>query len=275
MKPLILFLCVLLLFSLNGCTYKESKQNKVLPPETVHIQEELSSTTQSTIEETSSIFETIQQDTELPYIFQFSETPNSDLLKEGQLIHTVLDMHIIKDINDFALEGKFADFGSVCIYSDNGEETIYHYPDFVDETGRFLDDIELLLLTISIESFNAHHWTSADINENPYVGGMYSDPYIFRIDGIYSLQKDFGSGFSAGDYPAFFSEMDSVDEHPFAYRLEPGNETVVTIGFLIGDNPVTGKHLDYSNMRIRIPGGGGSEFFIDLSEDFLSFSPKL
>ena len=114
----------------------------------------------------------------------------------------------------------------------------------------------LILLDVEVTSENALNWTVYDLDENGKPKGLYSDPYVFRIDGMYRLQEKESLPFlnPRGWFPMFFDCYNMTDEHPFAYRILPGETHTYTLGFLVGTNWY-GEGWQLSDLWIDFPFG--------------------
>jgi len=186
----------------------------------------------------------------------FDESSQSGRLAKGNLHHEVVGVRVVTQVDGIPQKGGFAPNESGCTYDSDGNETIWHYPDFIQEDGTFANGLRLVLLDVVITSEEAKNWVKSKGNAYGNNAGLFDDPYLFRIDGIYSLREISATN---GDQPftwtpVFFSEMGTVEAHPFAYRLEPGEKICVTVGFLMG-NYWDGSDMDLSTLCIRVPFG--------------------
>ncbi len=181
----------------------------------------------------------------------------------GSLVFTVDSVQLIINADETG-DGGFGEHSEIVIY--NGEydelasnnwqeygslyETIYHYPDYLDATGAFLEGTCMIALDISVESRDAtNQWTNTNTGK---VETRYGNPYIFKADSILYLidQAEKASDGSYSGVPAgFFSGYDLCAEHPMVYELKPGETTSFRIGFLIG-NRKDGTNRVYSDLAV-------------------------
>lgn len=201
---------------------------------------------------------------------QFAESSETGHLKMGRLIHTIHGLRIVNDAEYIPPEGGFAAYCSACTYDSQGNETVWHYPDFIKEDGAFEEHVRLVLLDVEITSENAYSWIVTDLDENGNPKGHYENPFIFRIDGDFWLSKALDEELYMCWTPDFFSKMNAEEEDQFAYRLTPGESARFTVGFLVGSN-YDGSVLPISDLYIRIPfgilgSGNNTETFIPIKE---------
>ena len=171
-------------------------------------------------------------------------------------MHSLVGVQVITNAADIPEIGDFMDYSSVTTYDVAGEQIVWHYPEFIQQDGEFVDGVHMILLDVEITSENAENWTVYDLNENGDPKGLYSDPYVFRIDGMYWLrEKEALPGLNPrGWFPMFFSGYNTTDEHVFAYRILPGEKQSYTLGYLVG----TKRNCDpwkLNEIWIRFPYG--------------------
>lgn len=189
----------------------------------------------------------------------FEETPETDgNMKSGKLIYTLTGARAVNHAADIP-EGSFSDSGGYLFMFPDGKEALYTYPEFIQEDGSFIDGAYLVLVDFTVESQDAVCKTPDDVEPDGTGGGKYSDPYIFQADSFFPVydtsQADPSNPDSAGNryrsyYLAFFSMLNNREEHPYAFRLLPGETVGLTVGYLVGDN-VDGTPNDLTNVCVR------------------------
>ena len=172
-------------------------------------------------------------------------------IDEGKLKHRILGARLITNINDIPKKGGFFDYSSESVYTIKGNELLYRYPDLIQEDGSFPDGVRMLLVDVEITSEDAENWTV-----DTWPRGLYEDPYVFSIDGMYWLRENRAwNGERCRQWsPDYFSGKDEEREHPFAYRILPGQTRQFTVGFLIGGYP-DGTVIPLEALSIRVPYG--------------------
>jgi len=179
---------------------------------------------------------------------------NDGGIDEGKLKHRILGARVVTNAEDIPSGGGFFDYCGEAVYTSKGEQLYYRYPEFIREDGSFVDGVRLLLVDVEITSMGAENWTVGT-----WPPGLYEDPYVFRIDGMYWLrEKRAWNGERCREWaPDYFSDMYSEPEHPFAYRLHPGQTRQFTVGFLIGGY-MDGTVIPVEALCIRVPYGYGA-----------------
>ena len=121
----------------------------------------------------------------------------------------------------------------------------YDYPNWVEDDGYFGDGVYLILVDVTVTNVGAENYTTADRYSDGRIRGQYDDPYIFHAHGFPFLtdisqwhQKN--SRLSYQDTPAYFSLLTQRSEHPFAFRLAPGESITYTLGFFVTDRELGG-----------------------------------
>lgn len=67
-------------------------------------------------------------------------------------------------------------------------ETVYHFPEYVEEDGQFLDGVYMIALDITVENQKA---TNEYINGDGEKEVRYGNPYIFKTDSFpYLMSKE-------------------------------------------------------------------------------------
>ncbi|MBQ9147972.1 MAG: hypothetical protein IJX69_00185 [Oscillospiraceae bacterium] len=186
----------------------------------------------------------------------FDQSAKSGHIARGNLHHEILDIRVVTNAADIPEGGRFAEYMPACTYDATGNETRWHYPEFIQEDGSFVEHVRLVLLEVEITSDNARNWTVNDRYTNGGVRGLYEDPYVFHIDGEYWLREtDAPEGQQPMNWtPCFFVGTDASEVNPRLYRIEPGETKRFTLGYLIG-NDYDGSPRALSSLCIRVPFG--------------------
>lgn len=200
----------------------------------------------------------------------YEESAETEHLAKGKLVYTLNGIRIITNAEDIPPTGGFEEYRPACVYDSDGNETRFHYPEFIKADNDFEEYVRLVLLDITVTSADAKNWTIYDLDENGNPKGHYADPYVFRIDGAYWLSNTAAPGQRTFWTPDFFSALNDAKEHPFAYRLLPGESKSFSVGFLVGNN-LDGSPISISDLFVRIPfglqgSGYNKETFIAIAE---------
>ncbi len=121
----------------------------------------------------------------------------------------------------------------------------YVYPNWTEDDGYFGDGVYLILVDVTATNVGAENYTTADRYSDGRIRGEYDDPYIFHAHGFPFLTDISGtkmigdSRFWCAD-PVYFSLINQRSEHPFAFRLAPGESITYTLGFLVTDHELGG-----------------------------------
>lgn len=213
--------------------------------------------------ETYSKNETVSMDeTDNPPAFS-KERQWENRLQYGKLIFTIEAVHVITDQSEIG-DGGYGEHSEIAMHNgdfyelamDNwreyGEayETVYNYPSYIDESGKFMDGTCMIAVDICVTSQDA---TNQWLNDSTgTVETRYGNPYLFKADSILYL-VDTEVKDQEGNYiakaPGFFSGYGVYSQHPLAYELEPGETITFRIGFLLGDRP-DGTDTDISDLVI-------------------------
>ena len=252
-----LALCLLLAFV--GCTVNEMQEDQFLAIQTTpsvtdgnaSMNEDSSQTTQS------------HQPTELR--FQYSSVTHYEILS-GKLELSISNPRTITHRND--MPGGDFDSAYAGIWND-GEVTEYvcyspRFPSFVLEDGSFVEGAQLIVMDVTVTNIDAKMRTQKDADAEGKGGGLYTDPYIFRVGSLLSFTDTakatdmiyvFGGVSSDGNYPqlnaTYFSLLNNCEEHPFAFRVAPGESISFSVGIVMGNNE-DGSARDLSTMAARI-----------------------
>lgn len=169
---------------------------------------------------------------------------------KGCIICTITDVRAVK--NDREFDGNcFNDDGGIILVNPEYTEELFQqdhekypqylyfkYPDSVDENGDLLDGY-LILVDLTLKNIDAR-------NEylNYQTGEMVprdGDPYIFRAMQFVFLQDRSAPEHTPSKNARYFSGLNSLEVHPMAFRLEPGETTSIQIGFLTNGSHYTWK----------------------------------
>ena len=163
------------------------------------------------------------------------------------------------DASQYSAE-DFPGARDVSIFQDKTLYVRYDYPDWTEEDGYFGDDIYLILVDVTATSVGAEMHTNSD--DHP--GGPFDDPYIFDatavpvltdISGTYWLNENSRLWY---EQPVYFSLLNQRSEHPFAFRLAPGESITYTLGFLVTDYELGGyfslPHLCFNDTMGSLDG---------------------
>ena len=184
-------------------------------------------------------------------------------IEVGVLHYTVTRINVLDNIDNAGL-GTIREGAIMNIYSQDGQQTMYRYPDCADEEGYLVEGGNLVVMDITVTSQDAVNFiTDPETGEQ---NRRYADnPFLFRADEIAYLvditeQTD-------GDYTyydaVFFSHMGWYEEHPMAYEVLPGESVTFRIGFLVG-NRKDGSDMDFSDMVLTTNWGEADKAFYDI-----------
>ena len=177
------------------------------------------------------------------YDYTWTSNGEGDRIGSGELVYSLKKVRVVDSLQDMPGEEEhfFADYARIVLMED-GKETVISYPDYVKEDGSFDYGAKLLLAEIEVKSNDAAGLDDAH---------GYSDPYLFRADTILYLQDTTDN--ERTYYMGYFDGFGAYEEHSLLYRLEPGETTSITIGFVICErmdgNPV--NLLDLQGMIFR------------------------
>ncbi len=208
----------------------------------------------------------------------FSVTPETDpTLLSGRLEYTVTGARIVENISDLPNPAGFGN-EAVPLYNETGAEQIYkyqsdRYPSFLLSDGGFVPALTVVLVDVTVESFDAVARTKKDVDAHGRGGGQFDDPYLFRADALLTVVDrgqrhlntepmegwnfDWGIAKDQGVYQewhlGYFSAPGESPDATFCYRLEPGQKRSFTLGFLV-TNRSDGTPRDLSGLCARIGG---------------------
>lgn len=187
-------------------------------------------------------------------------TRSGPQISDGTLAFTVSNARAVCHAADIPGSAECFSYDAEVWFQEDEKVSVYRYPEFIDENGTFMEGSYLVLVDVSVENRDARNRSKSD-GDPPY--GDFEDPYLFRADGILWLTD------KEREYDvAFFSQRGKYDEHPMAYRVEPGETVQFTLGFLVSSKPdgslvdlsdvyaVTGGNTDSSIIDLHLEGGG-------------------
>lgn len=172
------------------------------------------------------------------------------LLKEGELHYTLSNVRLVCHEDDIPRAEGFQE-DAACIFpglaANPFEDASVHYPDFITEDGSFIPGAYLLLVDITVTSNGAKAYTIYDLDEGGYPKGQLEEDNLFHADGMLGLMST--PGYIAGETLFYgidyFSERGKLEEDPLIYRLDPGQSTTFTLGFLVDDEAYGGRfHIE-------------------------------
>ena len=267
-KIVSIMLALTILFSFAGCAMEEEQQDQFLAIQTTPNETSGNASSKETggntsMDEDSSQATQGQQPTELK--FQYSSNTHYEFLS-GKLELSISNPRVVTHRDD--MPGGDFDSAYAGIWND-GEVTEYvcyspRFPSFVLEDGSFVEGAQLIVMDVTVTNIDAKMRTQKDADAEGKGGGEYTDPYVFRIGSLLSFTDTakatdmisvFGGVSSDGNYPqlnaTYFSLLNNCEEHPFAFRVEPGETITFSIGIVVGNNQ-DGSERDLSTMAARI-----------------------
>lgn len=265
---IVLIFSMLLAFA--GCTMEEDlqEQSLAISPTPSGSGSDISSNEDST-QATQT-----QQSTSLKFEYSVETAP--DKILSGKMQFTISNPRVANHKNDIP-GGDFS--GAVADIWKNGEVKEYvcysqRFPSFILDDGSFVEGVKLIMVDVTVTNIDAKMRTQKDADAEGKGGGLYTDPYIFRVDSLLCFtdtekssgaESTFGGVSSEGNYPllnaSYFSLLDQCEEHSFAFDLEPGETKTFTVGIVVGNNE-NGSDRDISTMAVRIASAkhiGGTE----------------
>lgn len=191
-------------------------------------------------------------------------------IKSGKLEFTIDNARITTTVPS---DGGFYG-GWVTLFKGN-ESLDYEYPDYIMDEREFIDGVYLALVDVKVYSDNAIGYTKQDSDHHGIPKGEYNDPYLFsaQVIGFFTdmsieyIEEKHHSFYSTN--ANYYSKLNNYPEHPFLFRIEPGETVTFTLGVVVGAkekggiNDVTmlrfttntggigGQHLD---MALSLPG---------------------
>ena len=184
-------------------------------------------------------------------------------IEVGTLYYTITRTSILQNVNNTGI-GGIRESAIVGVYDTDGNLTMYHYPECVDENGDLVEGANLIVLDVTVTSQDA-----VNFRTNKATGVQsrrYADnPFLFRADEIAYL-VDLGEEVSI-DYTyydaVYFSQMGYFEEHEMAYELLANDSISFRIGYLVGNRP-DGSPMDPSDLVVTTNWGKSEKEFYDL-----------
>ena len=272
-KIVSIMLILVILFSFASCGMEEELQGQKEQFLTIQTSPSETGGNAST-DEDSSQATLPQQSTDL--MFEYSAETAPDQILSGKMQFTISNPRVVTHRDDMP-GGDFSE--AIAEIWTNGEVKEYvcysqRFPSFILDDGSFVEGAKLVMVDVTVTNIDAKMRTQKDADENGKGGGDYTDPYVFRVDSLLSFTDTekttdaisvFGGVSSAGNYPQlnarYFSLLNNCEEHPFAFRLEPGETMTYTVGIVVGNNK-DGSSRDLSTIAVRIASAkhiGGAE----------------
>ena len=182
------------------------------------------------------------------------ETNNSFV--SGRLIYTVTDIRVAKHADELPI-GIDGFTCEACLTKDeNYRWTEGIRPDFIDESGAFAEGWCVVVVDITVYNDDAAMLIGENSNH---------DPYVFRADSLLNIADC--SKPAAYNYPYstpdYFSQINRGKGHEFAFRLEPGEETSFSIGFMVSTELMLGAY-DLRNLKLCKTSGSVNACMIDI-----------
>lgn len=261
-KILTLVSAMFLIALLTGCSENEFPGEYLTLP----VQDQTISHTQSDSDSTESDPYPSSESSEA-LSFEVTAGPDS-VLKSGSLTFTINAAHAINNMENIPNPDGF-DEDTLVMYVD-GAEKIYHYPEYVESSGSFIDGAYLILIDVTVESRDAEGWTSSD---EP--SGMFSDPYLFDSRALLSIVDVNDNsiitegGFFGGDvgyrdyYETYYSRKNEFPEDRMTFHILPGDKIEYSIGCIVGNNE-DGGYKDLSSLCVRVWDPEKGDIFIRL-----------
>ena len=164
--------------------------------------------------------------------------------ESGRLFYTVNSVELISHLDQ--LNTKINGFTTeACgIWDDENAQWLQSdMPGCIHTDGSFQDGCSLMLVHITVESDNAALDTQSSENSD--------NPYLFNASSLLvltDLSQPIGKHYLSF-YADYFSGLNDYSEHEYAFYLEPGNSTELTLGFIIGREEFD-KKADLASLRL-------------------------
>ena len=184
-------------------------------------------------------------------------------IEVGTLYYTVTRASVLTNVYNAGI-GTIRESATMGIYDTEGNLTLYHYPECIDEFGELVGGGTLLVLDVTVTSQDAVNFIT---NKATGVQSRrYADnPFLFRADEIayiVDITENAENGYTFHD-AVFFTQMGSFEEHEMAYELLPGESISFRIGYLIGNRP-DGSALNPADLVLTTNWGKSEKEFYDL-----------
>lgn len=189
----------------------------------------------------------------LPYTFQ--DSSDSGSLRNGRLIYTITKFWIVDNVVDIPEEGGIRGT-SQCYYyyyTEDGDAELIRFPDCVLEDGSFAGGTYMVMVEFTVTSEDAENWTDTDRYEDGRLrGSVFTDPYNFSLANIARVAPE-GAEYhvSASFEKAYYSALNDTDDHPYSFRLLPGETRTFVIGYFINCKSAD-ENWDVSKLGLRV-----------------------
>jgi hypothetical protein len=182
------------------------------------------------------------------------ETDNSFVF--GRLIYTLTDIRVAKHADELPIGTDGFTYEACLTKDENNRWTEGIRPDFIDDSGAFAEGWSVVVVDITVYNDDAAMLLGENSNH---------DPYVFRADSLLNIADC--SKPAAYNYPYstpdYFSQINRGKGPEFAFRLEPGEETCFSIGFMVSTELMLGAY-DIHNLKLCKTSGSVKACFIDI-----------
>lgn len=184
-------------------------------------------------------------------------------IEVGTLHYTITRVSVLTNVFNTGI-GSIRESATMGIYDSEGNLTLYHYPECIDEYGELVEGGNLIVLDITVTSQDAVNFVT---NKSTGVQSRrYPDnPFLFRADEIaylVDITEDAENGYTFYD-AVFFTQMGYFGEHEMAYEVLPGESISFRIGYLLGNRP-DGTPLNPADLVMTTNWGKAEKEFYDL-----------
>lgn len=197
--------------------------------------------------------------TGLPFSFELAYDEQYEMIRHGRLVYTVTKFWTVDNVADLPEKGGIRDDGwaSYCTYDENGMGVAMLYPECVQEDGSFAENGYLVMVEFTVTSEDAENWTSNDYREGFKEAGRgprgkFEDPYIFNVMEVF--EAFWAGGSCASSSVAYFSELFELSNlgNGYDYRIEPGEERTMVLGFFVSINDKTGEMYIVQDLALKV-----------------------
>jgi len=184
-------------------------------------------------------------------------------IEVGTLYYTITRASVLNNLNNTGL-GGIRESAILCIYDTEGNQTMYHYPECVDESGNLVEGGSFIVLDITVTSQDAVNFitnTATGVQSRRYA----DNPFLFRADEIaylVDITENPEEGYTFYD-AVYFTDMGYFEEHEMAYEVLPGDSISFRIGYLVGNRP-DGSPLNPKDLVMTTNWGSAEKEFYDL-----------
>ena len=164
--------------------------------------------------------------------------------ESGRLFYTVNSVELISHIDQLNTKKEGFSTEACGIWDDENAQWLQSdMPGCIHTDGSFQEGYSLMLVHITVESDNATLDTQGSENSD--------NPFLFNASSLLvltDLSQPVGKHYLSF-YADYFSGLNDFSEHEYAFYLEPGNSTELTLGFIIGREEFD-KKVDLSSLRL-------------------------